>query len=91
MSRGNINGMYADPSGGTVVFNCRRGEVRSYHYGMADFLEILGGSDPKDFLPDGEGGGSGEIGDIGTGDAAEAGSIADVGDAIIDIGLITGF
>jgi len=84
--------MYGDTQGGTVSFNCRNGEQRSYHYSMPDFLEIVGGADPASFTPDGEGGGDGfaealeEVQAAGAGDAGAA--TAGIGEAVIDIGLL---
>lgn len=83
--------MIPDGSGGSVSFACRDGETPTYHYSLPDFLEILSGSDPKDFVPDG-GGGDGvedvliESGEE-TGAAEIAGDIADIGE-IGAIGLL---
>ena len=49
MSTGNIIGKFPDKTGGTVVFQCRSGEQRSYHYNSQDFAEIALGSDPKGY------------------------------------------
>lgn len=48
MSRGNIVATIPDPSGGTIIFSCRDGSTRAYHYGLKEFMAIGAGADPKD-------------------------------------------
>jgi hypothetical protein len=90
VSRGNISGTYPDSSGGTVVFNCRDGEERSYHYAMPDFLEILGGADPASFTPDGGGGVdfAETLLEVQEAGATDTGAITAIGEDIAELGLL---
>jgi len=91
MSRGNILEMTPDTRGLTVTFSLRRGGTRSYHYGLADGAQIMAGSDPAEFTPDGEGGSGSSIENVLTDVSEEPGAITaieDIGEGVADIGFL---